>query len=96
VIQLVENTYYQCPAQNGAAWICEALSEIRQGIGEIEVELELAGGQRVIVLLEHVNAESGLVTVERGEQTVELQSAEIAGFRLIGDGPIDHSDELRG
>jgi len=96
VIPLVENTYYQRPAQNGAVWICESLAEVRQGIGEIEVELELSGGQRAMVLLEHVEVESGLVTFERGERTFELQSTEIAGFRLIGDGPIDHSDELRG
>jgi hypothetical protein len=82
--------------QNGAAWICEALVEIRHGIGEIEVELELTDGQRVIVLLEHVDVEGGLVTVEREERSLKLQSAKIAGFSLIGDRPIDHSDELRG
>jgi len=92
----MDNTYYQCPPQNGAAWICEALAEIRQGIGEIEVELVLTGGQQVVVLLEQVEVESCVVKVERGEQLFELQGTEIDGFRLIGDDPIDHSDELRG
>lgn len=96
MIPLMDNTYYQRPPQNGAAWICEALAEVRQGIGEIEVELDLTGGQRLIALLEQVEVESSVVKVERGEQTFELQGTEIAGFRLIGDDPIDHSDELRG